>query len=633
MANPSAAVTNLQGPLQPPAPMPAGVGNGVRLQNRPNGGTGPGYVNPYAGYGQSSGGAGVGGMFGLGGAGSSGGGATGGTGGGTAGGNPNGKGPLDPLTGLPVVGGLLGSLDNAFVAPNTYNANGNLTLSTNAAGQVYNTAMDIAGALGPAPTATITADNIGTPGAIAGGAGQGVGSAGLQAATLGQAQAAANSPSSAAAQMRAAEGQIEGQQAGMAAMARGGDRAGARRAAMLGTGTQEQGAAATTAALAAQENEVKQAAYTNALLGQQGATTAVGGLQANVAEANQGANLTAQNSTIANQQAGYNATNAAQNATLGTALQGVGATNQAQGVASAYGTGQNALQGKTASGLVGLAMGGAQALGLSDERAKTDIAPIGDSGLDALMASTHGETTYGDMAQAFGTPDLSLGTTPTWADRLAAAGESYQKAYDEFDNPHAARPVTPGKQDFLKWQMPATAAPAADSGGSSALAGLGKLIGTSDERCKAAMKQIGSAGTMERELATAYGLPTEDGATPYPTTFKTSDERAKQQVEQMGDKDLIDQADKWPLITFRYKPGVEDDGIYPHVGATAQALEQSGPLGRMMVETDPTTGLKKVDYGALAYATAKAALAKADENLNTKAAYPPQQFHPRKAVR
>ena len=431
-------------------------------------------------------------------------------------------------------------------SPNNYDSKGQLSYSQGMSANVYNEAMrqkQINDAR-PAPQATISAQTVAAPGAINAqtintpGIIGGAQADALRAQQLQQAATAANSPSSAAAQMRAAGGQIENQQLGVAAAARGADRGAARRDAMLGIGAQGQVAANQTAAVAAQEQAAKQQAYTAALSGvrsgdvtttQAGTQIAAANQGANLqaqqatagntlaaAQSNQGANLQAQMGTANTQLAGWTAQNQAQNAALGTGLQAVGATNQAQQVASGYGQSQNQQESTQKAGVAGVLSGVLSKI-WSDERAKSDMAPVGG-----------------------GSPYSSYASTSS--------------------NPASPYFTGTGKdQDFLAWKP---------------------------EPPKQAEQSNGILGSL-------------------------SDERAKQEVASMHPAEMEHWASKVNPITFRYKPGFEDGGQDPHLGVSAQQLEQSGPLGRLMVHHDPETGMRKVDYGALALMLSKAALEKA----------------------
>jgi hypothetical protein len=444
------------------------------------------------------------------------------------------------------------------LVPNPYNDQANLEMQLAAAGGIYtpaNAMMQttmLGGNNAPGLDANITAQTVGQPGALAGGAGNGVGAAGLQGLALAQAQKAANSPSAAAAQMKAAEQGIEQQQAGIASQARGSERAGAKRALMLGIGTQEQGAALTSAQLAAQEEETKQAAYTNALLGEQGANTAVAGLQNQAALANQQANLAAQTGTIQARQGAYNATNNAALGYGGLATGAVNAGTAAQGVAANYASNQASNSTQMNKALLGGLSGGTGAVlgglaGLSDEATKTDI---------------------DDIEGSLATPSGTGLETPSSTHSDASASDAYEE-----------KPKNP----YL------------------------------DTMAKVADK-------FSKELEGAYGtsspslyIPSFDRPAPVTVNSQAiSDARAKEAVKGMSDEDLIDWAHKPKPVTFYYKDGFADGGKDAQLGVVAQQLEKTGPMGKMMVHKDEN-GLRHVDYGQLAFMTARAALKQAEK--------------------
>jgi hypothetical protein len=557
------------------------------------------------------------------------------------------------------------------LSPNNYDAKAEEDLATKRTTQIYNRAMS---PVAHAPTADITAQTVNAlapiqaqtvaaPNALnaqtvqASGLIQGPQADALRAQQLEQARVAATSPSSAAAQMRAAGTQIENQQLGMAAGARGADRAGARRDAMLGAGTQGMGAASTTAALAAQEYAQKQGAYAATLggvrtgdVGVAGAGTQVQSLNqgadltaqgANAAnqltaatanqganltgqiqtgaqslhaqEANQGADLTAQTSTIANKQAGYGLTT---NANLGQENIALGATNAqtgAAGVAANYGAAENNTQQKTQGSTWG-AVG--SLLGLSDERAKTgvtEIAPFGQKlgslemapiGYASGAKDSSGSPYTSQLAKAFGMTgpgspydevkkDSDI-KAPKWAG--GGGGATMGGGGDGAANGMQHSWLNPGDYGI--------SGPAWSADGNG---GIGEF-GTHTASWAA---PAGGAADAAPDLS-ALNAPASGNFDGMDLLEGASDERAKQEVAKMGADDLVAWAKKTSLGTFRYKPGVEDGGAYPHVGVpSAQELERTGPLGRLMVHERPD-GLKAVDYGPLAYATAKAALAAAD---------------------
>lgn len=480
--------------------------------------------------------------------------------------------------------GLLQTGKDMLVAPNSYDAAGNLADSRKKAGQVFDASMAGMKAATNAPTVNIRAQQIATPDRItaeriaaeriaapdaitardvvASGLVSGPQADAIRQQQLDQAADAAQSPSAAAAQMRAAGAQIARQQLGQAAMARGADRAGARRAAMLATGEQGLQAAQITAAMAAEEQAKKQAAYTAALAGVRAGDVAAAdaatradalnqakditvgqanmqgrfataqanqqaelqaatnnqltGLQSQeltgnqrlqAAKANQESDLTAQRAQAEGRQKSWEQMQTAQQGWAELANQSTGAQNQAQGVAAGYGSNQNQVRQQQGGAVAGLVSTGLSLAGplsdLSDEMAKTEIAPIGS--------------------------------------RFGA----------RFDNRFDGR-----------------------FGGAGPLSGL-------------------------------------------------SDENAKREVERMGEDEIADWAEAVPTVAFRYRSGIPgtDGGDEYHTGTLAGELQRTGPLGKLMVHRRED-GMKEVEYGPLGLMVGKGALSRANEALDwAKAAY------------
>lgn len=624
------------------------------------------------------------------------------------------------LSGYGPVAGLLG----AGGIPNNYDAKAELAKSEGMATDVYGKALDQYAAVqgNAAPTGKITAPtNLGipkeiqaqqlaTPNAITAdriaadqvSAGQiatpgtlgGQEASDLRAQRLAQAAVAANSPSAANAQLKAGMGAIAQQQMGQANMARGADRASARRDAMLATGTQGMQAANTAAALAATEQAQKQQAYTAALSNVQAsdvnaaqAQTQIGAtnLQAQLAAqtanqqaglaaqtsnqqaglaaqttsnaqalqaglANQGANLQAQTTNVSNQMntgqfnagmnmtaqqasannalAGWTAQQSAQNAALGTGLQAVGAQNQAQGVASGYGQSQNQAATQNKGALVGAAGGIVGGL-LSDEDAKTDVTKMGTQGHEqmdflawqpskpekqeqkGLLGTLSDERAKQDVGRPASTADkatahlqnaFGLSDERVKLDVATSAGggpifdDFYEKSkgmkqrdaaslLSSYEN-LAASPSMPPTPHNREWADFRAGNRYADF--DTMMANYGKL--------------------KQDELARGYQPPAEM------MQAELSDEQAKTEVDQMGAGDLADFAERVPLATYRYKPGIPggDDGEDYHAGTLAQSLESTGPLGRLMVH-ERGDGMKEVEYGPLGLAVGKGALAEAKE--------------------
>ena len=118
--------------------------------------------------------------------------------------------------------------------------------------------------------------------------------------------------------------------------------------------------------------------------------------------------------------------------------------------------------------------------------------------------------------------------------------------------------------------------------------------------------------------------PNADPAYPFEKDGdELSAERAKRDVSEMGGADFADWAESVPLSTWRYKPGTPgtDHGKDYHVGPTAQALERTGPVGKLLVHERPD-GLKEIDAGNAGLVASKGALSRANEALDwAKAAY------------
>ena len=85
----------------------------------------------------------------------------------------------------------------------------------------------------------------------------------------------------------------------------------------------------------------------------------------------------------------------------------------------------------------------------------------------------------------------------------------------------------------------------------------------------------------------------------------TSDERCKEDVTPIKDRDLLRLGEGLDLATFRYKNGIEDNGAEEHAGVeSAQELEKD-PLGKKFVINKPGEP-KRVDIAPLAALLASA---------------------------
>jgi hypothetical protein len=587
---------------------------------------------------------------------------------------------ISSIPGGGIVGQALGGMGIGS-APNTWNSDKASAPVFQKGEDVYTAAMNAANGLTGPQISPITAQTVATPQQITAervnapqqiNAGQistpgmvgGQEASDLRAQQLSQAAAAANSPSSAAATMKAGLGQVQNQALGAAVQARGGDRASAKRDALLGISNRGMQSVQEGAALSAQENLAKQNAYSAALAGvrsgdvsgtsaltqigaanlnadmsaqQQNASnllqqqqlnqgaglqaqqlTQQGGLQA--ATANQGANLTAQQATQQGTLNAWQAQQQAQNNLYGTALQSGGLQNQVNSTAAQYATGMNAAQAaqnKNASNTVGSLLG---SVGLSDENAKENIGVVGsDDPFDTYEGSTFGDRFSYNMGKQ--------------------TAESAKKPMERPQSFSSYNISSPRVTDFLsappQWQKPQEFQSSDGSNLNKVLGAAGAALGLSDEdskqyvqhmldisespaaRRKAAEEQASQSGSRADRLMAKQAnddanrwLDTKVKWTDRETTL--SDARTKEQVDHMSDSDLIHWAEKVPAVTFKYKTGIKgtDEGEQYHLGTIAQELERTGPPGKLMV-SERSDGMKQVDYGALAFLTAKAALAKA----------------------
>jgi hypothetical protein len=539
--------------------------------------------------------------------------------------------PKDFVMGLLGMGGT----------PDNYPAASELAKSEAMAGSVYGDALAQGRGIARsgAPTSTVTSQQIGIPSAITAqtigtpdtlGGGQ---AADLRATQLAQARTAAESPSSAAAAMRASAGLIGQQQLGQAAMARGADRASAKRDAMLATGTQGMVAANQAAALAAQEQAAKQQAYTQALSGvragdvsgaqaqtQIGAANQSADLQAQqitgqqgltAAMANQGADLDASKFTAGNLLAGWQAQQQAANAAYNTALQAVGAQNQAQGIASGYATGQNQAAAQMQGAGLG-AIGGIVGAAISDERAKTDVYQLGASQNDDVPYQYPNHEPIDFLAWEPSPPPkqpeqkglieslLSDEKIKREVKRLTAADETADALRSTYGLVDDGNPYQTSDSPYLRDVSEGERA----EGTSIWEDGLAEPDAT--------VAPLAPPNAADNALPRAdvwHGGDVED-----PYLDALSDERTKREVDRMGARELVSWAERVPMATFRYKEGAPDTdgGEDYHLGTLAQSLERTGPMGRLMVHRRDD-GLREVEYGPLALAIAKAALVKASE--------------------
>ena len=501
--------------------------------------------------------------------------------------------------------------------PNNYDAAKNLATAQANTQATYDRAMAASGAAGAgwahseeqakaiqAPNA-IQAQTIGTPTTVAGPAADALRAQQLQAASD-----AMNAPSAAQAQLASGQQLVARQQLAVAAGARGADRAAAKRDAMMAIGQQGMQASQNAAALAATEQQARTNANINALAGIRAGDVSTAGVQTQIGALNQGANLQAQTTTgqqsLAAQQANQSADLTAQQnnvqneiaartasgqeklAALNAATSAQGGQNQAAGIAAGYGANQNTEQTKASAGAFGAI--GSLLGSLSDEEVKEDVTKIGGKSSDV------------DWSDAEKSLLKSLYLSDT--DKKREGNDPFEAIEaDQADPFEKYKPDSSAELDRL---MRGTIKPAPTPelyGGPRNFAPKPNPYRAEPFRSTAAWNDYttgggylppGSGGALgsASDYGRTYGMPPQSGL---------SDERAKEAVEKMDDKQLSHWADKVTNlpITWRYKPGVEDNGEDAHVGVLAQQLEKTGPLGKLLVHEGPD-GLKRVDYGQAA---------------------------------
>lgn len=443
----------------------------------------------------------------------------------------------------------------------------------------------------------------------------GAGAASLRQDRLNAATSALNAPSAAAAVLAGAQGKIGRQALGAAAAARGADRASARRSAVLGIGASGIQAASDAAALAAQEQATKAQAFSQALGAIQQGDVAAGGLSTTAQTANLNADLASQGQNLS---AALERAKADQATDLAAGTANLGAwtnivkANQEKDLAATKTTAELELARQRANMEAGITAGtanNAAAINAYGARENAQNAYLGTAlqagglqntnlGVQANYLGNYDAIRQKQNAAAAGTVGAGLGALSTMTggslsderaktdiEPLSSKSPSLADSYGgmladvygvgDMGSPWA-KPTTAKGQDFL--QMPEFDHPA-----------------TEDEK-KGGGGLLGNLGG----LGAATGL----GALAF------SDERTKTGKGKAGD--MAAWSDDVDPISFRYKPGFEDNGKRPHIGVGAHQLRSTGPIGESLVREDPS-GYLKVDYPELAFAMAVGAKERADE--------------------
>lgn len=464
---------------------------------------------------------------------------------------------------------------------------------------------------------------------------------------LAAARAIATGPSAAAAQFKAGMDQATADALGVAAQARGSDRAGARREAILQLSQEGGKAANTAAATAAQEEVAKRQAYFSALQGvrgtdvtvaqtqaqidaeraqtqaqidsqratvqaqlnaaiAQGNTAAVNELtklgaqleleakkasvQAGLTQQSTGANLTLYNAKAANDINVRNAELATQ-----TALANADARNRAASeLTAAKAAAEREAAG--ASTTVSLANAGAKTKAAADLAAASNAAYQNYATAATGVSATNAQL---EAARAEGNAARSTGIGTTNAGNQIQASVAQGQASLTAGQANATNALRAGEintsaaLDTEKIRQGATTSGVQGMNTSAGVQGsnAGMVVGAQAAAADAEAK--GDAALVGSVASTAQA-----GAT-------KSDRRAKTDIKRVPDSAVDDLADKLAAYTYRYKPGHEDGGESIRGGVMAQDVEKS-PLGRELVSED-IYGTKHVDVMSLAALMAAAA--------------------------
>jgi len=439
------------------------------------------------------------------------------------------------------------------------------------------------------------------------------------------ARAIASAPSAAASQFKAGQSQIVADQLAMADRARGSERAGLRREAIIAAGAKGAEANLSAAALSAQEEQAKRVASAAALQGVRAqdvtSSTAAAGIQA------QQANLQAQLDT-AIAQGNTEAVNALQKQKAELDVQAQTASVQAslgqrsQDVALSQGNQQVRQQSAVlnaeaknkaatdyAAALDAAATQNAQLqtgvsttnAGLATSASKDYATSVNEALNNYSQLQTTANLQSATLAQKQGkeNADRSLGVDTTNATSNTAVNTT--NAANQL-----AAMTTNASNQLATEQVKQSGTNAALTTGVNATNTQSKNAQTITDANKSqsaddAQKQgalIGGAGAIISKVI--------------------SDKRAKEDVEPVSDAQLMDFADavRKATATYRYKDGFADGGAEEHAGQLADEIERSA-LGKKIVSRRPD-GLRQIDRdGLVSMMAAVAALALRKERART----------------
>lgn len=477
----------------------------------------------------------------------------------------------------------------------------------------------------------------------------GAGADALRAQQIASANSIANAPSAAASQFQAAQSQVVSDQLAMAAQARGSERAGARREAIIAAGQQGAQAGLSAAALSAQEEQAKRTAAAAALSGirSQDVTTATAQAQLDSQRSQLQAQLnaaiaqgnTAAINDIQKQQAQLelSAKQSSVQASLAQQSTMAGAEEQRAAMAQQSAMANAAAANKSAADY-------ASAYNTAAQQTAQNVTAVREQNAAAQTKAA------ADYAAAMNTSANQFATNATQtnlanvqtAQQQAQTNAARTLAADTTNANNALQANAASQANSLTAQTASAnnqlSAQSLRNQGSNAALGTGvsaanvqsanaaTSIGASNAQAQRDQAQTGAiisaAGTLgaaalmsdERTKDDIAPIGEGRGSFSYAQFAHDGDrEEDKRRVADMSPEDVQNWAEHINRpITFRYKPGVEDSGESPQIGLSANRVEAAGPLGRLMVHKDEN-GMRSLDYRAATLMLAKAAFDRASE--------------------
>lgn len=380
-----------------------------------------------------------------------------------------------------------------------------------------------------------------------------------------------NAPSSAQAMYQSALAKLARQQLGVASAARGSERAGARREAMLAIGAEGLEAADRAADRAAQENLSKATAIQGAL-----ANVRAGDIETATTNARLAQEANVLDAQIAAETARGNAA-------------AVNALRQRRAELNLDASKSTALNALAAAKM--RADVGAGNLDREQSRSQFDAGQQNTAARFAAEAANAANEAYAGRRTQIGDEN---------ANRLARALENRAAAWNQAKLESSRQALEGNKfnvESKLRSSAQSDAAREAAAGRQFGVMQEHGLNARSDRATEAARHQANAEAKGEFNKALLTGLA---------TAAIMSDERVKRDVHEVSPRELLELADSLRAVTFRYKNGEgSDGGKARHAGVMAQDLERS-KLGRTLVSKD-SRGVRSVDYAGLAALMAAAA--------------------------